>query len=359
MASDSDWFTCSKGDELFDPRDTSCLMAYMQDPTADGCGSAVDEEGGACLWCSLAGMTNMCLTEEQADMGSQLGITCDGSDDHHALRGNNVDDPYDTSCLLAYLQNPTEDGCTSTVDEDGNACEFCTFQGSTDLCLTEEQAEIAEQIGIACGSEIPLEKEVADPYDPSCALAFLQDQSEATCKSAVDSDGRPCEFCTLQGSLDLCLNEEQAQMGEQLGIECESSGKDNKVGFPSDFWDCLENYEDDGCSQNSCTWCNTEVGVGMCVSDAVADAMKECNFFDCEYQKTPQTGGQPLDPACLVVSADQENAASTCDNTTDSEGNACVWCDAAGVFGLCLSSEQAVEASGYLTCEDLVSFAQA
>lgn len=285
-------------------------------------------------------------------MGEQIGIEC------------GTESPQDTSCALAFLEDQSEEACVGTTDADGNSCKYCSWAGSMNLCLTGEQAQFGESFGIRCDEAVG--EEATDPYDPSCAIAYLQDQSEESCKSAVDSDGRACKYCTLQGSLNLCLNEEQAEMGEQLGIECDSTANSQAVGFPSDFWDCLQNYDQEGCSENSCTWCNTEVGIGFCLADAAADAMHECNFFDCDYKKKQPTisskeeAADPFDPACLAAGSDQANAESNCNSTLDSNGNHCVWCNAAGVFGLCLSAEQASAAGKYLACDALkVAFAQA
>lgn len=195
-----------------DPYDTSCALAFLQDPTEDGCTTAKDQDGAACEWCDLAGMTNLCLTPEQAEAGAALGITCDTT-----LQAKN-EDPYDPSCLMAFLQDPTEDACTAAVDADGESCEFCNFAGSMDLCLTQEQAEMGQAVGLECGSDKMQPKE--DPYDVSCALAFLQDPSEDGCTKAVDQEGAACEWCDWQGVGNLCLTEEQAQMGEALGISC-------------------------------------------------------------------------------------------------------------------------------------------
>jgi len=52
------------------------------------------------------------------------------------------------------------------------------------------------------------------------------------------------------------------------------------------------------------------------------------------------------DPMCLSATNDD------CDSTLGMDGTACVWCDAAGgVFGLCLSSNQATMAAEYLDCD--------
>ena len=378
MAEDSDWFTCQKRHDNWwllasdDPYDTSCVMSYLQDPTQDGCVATQDQDGKSCLWCSLAGLANVCLSQEQADMASSLGVTCETTTTSSSitnpskiilLRGGSASfttndkqeqeeaDPYDTSCLMAYLTDPTEDGCKAAVDEDGEACKFCTFQDSINLCLTEEQAEMGEQFGLSC-NDAQVEtwsSKHTDPFDPTCALAFLQDQSEDACKSAVDADGNPCEFCTLQGAFNMCLNDEQAQVAEQYGAECDGTGKEEEhLSFPSDFWDCLENYDESGCAGNSCTWCNTEVGVAFCVSDAIADAFQECNFFDCNYKNelSITAAGPAFDSSCLKGSESEK----VCDATNDVSGRACVWCDAAGVFGLCMDATSAQTAGEYLSC---------
>jgi hypothetical protein len=54
----------------------------------------------------------------------------------------------------------------------------------------------------------------------------------------------------------------------------------------------------------------------------------------------------PFDPKCLLA----ENQID-CDSTEDSSGTLCVWCDAAGVFGLCLSSATAESVKQYLQCD--------
>jgi hypothetical protein len=383
MANESDWFTCTKEEESLtwqlrghkevppaqqDPYDPSCLAAFLQDPSPDGCTAAVDADGQACEFCSFQDSIDVCLTAEQAEMAEQFGIACDAVNAAEETDATDVlSDPYDPSCALAYLQDQSEESCRNAVDADGNACEYCTLQGSMNFCLNDEQAAMAEQFGMECDGENE-ETRVQDPYDPSCALAYLQDQSEEACKSAVDSDGIPCEYCTLQGSVNLCLNEEQAQMGEALGIECDSTQVANAapaptstLGFPSDLWGCLQNYDESGCASSSCTWCNTEVGIGFCMADAAADAMRECNFFDCNYKtdnkeenagtKTDAKDIHPFDPACLGGMESEE----VCSATQDSAGGACVWCDAAGVFGLCLSADGAEAASDYLTCDTLAN----
>ena len=69
------------------------------------------------------------------------------------------------------------------------------------------------------------------PYDPTCAIAYMQDQSKATCQNALDANGNPCKYCAMQGpvgALHLCLNQEQAQVAQGVGIECEEAEDDSK-----------------------------------------------------------------------------------------------------------------------------------
>jgi hypothetical protein len=68
-------------------------------------------------------MSNICLTKEQADYGSSLGITCDQV-------ATVVDGPpYDITCIFAGFKSPTENGCLAAVDSDGASCEWCSLPG--------------------------------------------------------------------------------------------------------------------------------------------------------------------------------------------------------------------------------------
>jgi hypothetical protein len=130
--------------ELEDPYDPTCLQASLSGDAAT-CQDTSDSEGNACEWCTM-GSSNLCLDSEQAEMLEQFGGDCSAVEE--------VEDPYDTSCLMATLSGD-EASCESTVDEDGNGCEWCSVNSvanSVDLCLTVEQAEIAEQIGGECSS---------------------------------------------------------------------------------------------------------------------------------------------------------------------------------------------------------------
>ena len=308
-AKDSAWFTCADTTRsrsrrqpaalrhpvvVHDPMDPSCLVAYLQDQSEDGCTAAVDADGNPCEYCTLQGTYPLCLNAEQAEIGEMVGVTCDDDDDNDAAATTMmiVDDPMDPSCLVAFLQDQSADGCKAAMDADGNACEFCTLQGAFQLCLNEEQAAMGEQFGLECDDDDNDDdtkndaSTVEDPTDPSCLVAYLQDQSADGCKAAVDADGNPCEFCSLQGAFQLCLNEEQAAMGEQFGLDCDDTTAAVATTTTSPFdelSDCLEHYQEDDCFHSSCTWCNTQVGMGFCLTPGLAHVTKAWSFFDCEF----------------------------------------------------------------------------
>lgn len=214
-AGESDWFDCAATTEieqhsiLADPYDPTCALSFLQNPTEDGCKAATDSDGNACEFCDLQGMANLCLSEEQAEMAKQIGVTCSSKEA--------LENPFDPACGLAFLQNPTKQGCKASSDSEGKTCQFCDLDGNA-LCLSSEQAKIVGQVGVTCEDDA-----VEDIYDPMCALSFLQNPSEDGCKAATDSDGNACQFCDLQGMGNLCLSAEQAEMAQQIGVTCDAS----------------------------------------------------------------------------------------------------------------------------------------
>jgi hypothetical protein len=59
----------------------------------------------------------------------------------------------------------------------------------------------------------------------------------------------------------------------------------------------------------------------------------------------------PYDAKCLGAGMGGDDAEQVCKSTLDSEGNGCIWCDAAGVFGLCVSADQASQVGNFLQCD--------
>jgi hypothetical protein len=268
---------------------------------------------------------------------------------------------------MAFLQDMSEESCTSATDEDGDACQYCSVRGfgSVNLCLSPLQAQTAEAMGIDCAASFSESETVtsassfsassfkSDLWDRSCVTAYSNDPSEDSCKSAKDEDGMACKYCHGGAAGEVCLTATQADLVTQVGFWCDDNDEDvaeesDAVELPSDFWKCLQNYQQDGCKSNSCTWCNTNTGVGFCLADAAAEPVKECNFFDCDYSDKALTEEASVDTACLSATD-----ADGCHGTKDENGNECVWCDAAGLFAICVSPEQADTIGSLLKCDTL------
>jgi hypothetical protein len=140
--------TLVAGDSLVDPLDTSCLVATLSGDGAS-CESALDSDGNSCEWCSVSSV-QVCLNAEQAVIAEQVGGDCSSGVEEASVTTDLLVDPYDTSCLVATLAGD-ESTCESTNDTDGNPCEWCSV-ASAQVCLTAEQAAIAEQVGGACSN---------------------------------------------------------------------------------------------------------------------------------------------------------------------------------------------------------------
>lgn len=244
-----------------------------------------------CTWCDTKAGFGVCMTGPSAEWAAESDWfncqTKDTTTTNTMLRATKyLENPYDSSCINAFLLDQTEEACVAATDETGTPCEWCTIAGMATVCLTAEQAAMGAPIGIAC--DVRKEKQqddvavqAADPFDTACALAYLQDKSKEGCENAKDSDGLPCIFCSLEGaSLDVCLNEEQAQAAEQWGLDC---GDDVEV-----------------------------------KNDAK----------------------DPYDTACMLAYL-QDQSKAGCVQAFDREGNPCEYCTLNGAFNVCLTLEQA------------------
>jgi hypothetical protein len=89
-----------------------------------------------------------------------------------------------------------------------------------------------------------------------------------------------------------------------------------------------------------CVWCDVAGGYGLCLSSNAADSARQYlmsnNKNVIETKETSNLAITPFDPTCLIAESQID-----CDFTEDASGTQCVWCDAAGVFALCLSSATA------------------
>jgi len=255
FAKDSYWFDCdateeeedkqasnNNNDDIQDPLDTACLLAGLAGGNDEAvCVAAADSDGNACDFCTITDGVDLCLNAEQAQIASLVGGSCGATNDSAGAGASlmEVQDPYDTACLMAQLASGGNDesACESADDTDGYGCEWCSLSNGYNFCLTSEQASIAEVAGGVCknGSNTEAgvgavslnekkEDDVQDPADTACLLAGLSGGNDkSACVAAADSDGNACEFCSISNGLAFCLNAEQAQIAALVGGTCDST----------------------------------------------------------------------------------------------------------------------------------------
>jgi len=176
----------------------------------------MDPGGESCHWC-LYKDTDVCLNDDQARIMKEHGATCDTAAAIEVAT-ETLTDPNDPSCLLITI-NGDESACRGSTDVDGKACEWCSFM-SYDFCVNADQAEIVEQYGATCNQEAVADhpkEDVSDPMDTQCLAATVN--GDDYCKGATDSDGKPCQWCSLE-SYEFCLDVDQVQIVEQFGADC-------------------------------------------------------------------------------------------------------------------------------------------
>lgn len=206
-----------------------CLKARDQ----NSCDSTKDGDGSNCVWCSITTVGG-CVNHDIAEQlkAKVPNIECDGTsnnDDDDNDDGTRSDDkvtpttdddvaPNDDAtpndywkCLMKYdsLDQCTEGGCA-----------WCKTNAGYGLCMDTDIAEKkSDSDWYDCTMPISnAAEDVSDPSDPSCIVATVSGD-ESTCKQTADASGSKCEWCTFNG-FDFCVNDEQAQIAEQIGASC-------------------------------------------------------------------------------------------------------------------------------------------
>jgi len=310
----------------------------------------------------------------------------------------------DPSCMITSLRTTNgadpELACAQRRDAEGNYCNWCSMGTGFEMCLNEEQTVVAEYMGIECEtismevhdvldehnanvdgmdeeeeSEDEDEEEYddeedygidPDDLDPSCLMSMQAGPDKDTCVATKDQNGDKCEWCTW-GTVNACISGKQADIVEPFGVTCDPSDYtaeqfEDALAIKDEFWGCIEHSKDGAAacaSTDSCSWCNTAAGVGLCLSSDAADAVYETEFFDCgddeEDEEAPKEmefqKGPAVDTSCFI-SAGKEGAEHKCLAHHDATGHACHWCTL-GSLGVhtCMSAEQAkVAHSVGVTC---------
>ena len=342
------------------PYDVTCAIAGYTagDQGETVCKSTQDQDGDACVWCSMGGQ-GLCLTEEQSQIAQQINLDCDAGNSIAALEpiAAAVDpspvkgSPYDITCALAGFAAGAdgESVCGSTVDQDGQPCMWCA---TGNLCLTVDQVDIAQQAGVQCSSN-----NLGNPVDFTCTMAAYSagSEAEATCKTSKDTDGDDCVWCTAYGK-GICMTDYQASIAIKWNAQCEEASplvvplskpvlRSAPVkGSPYDITCALAGFtagadgesvcgatvDQDG---QPCMWCATG---NLCLTvDQVGIAQQagvQCGSENLE--------DNPYDITCAIAGYTAGDQGETvCKATQDQDGDACVWCSMGGQ-GLCLTEEQ-------------------
>eukprot|EP00542_Grammatophora_oceanica_P020237 CAMPEP_0194033688 /NCGR_PEP_ID=MMETSP0009_2-20130614/6273_1 /TAXON_ID=210454 /ORGANISM="Grammatophora oceanica, Strain CCMP 410" /LENGTH=488 /DNA_ID=CAMNT_0038674405 /DNA_START=51 /DNA_END=1517 /DNA_ORIENTATION=+ len=362
-------------EDLYDP---ACVLAGIQggDDGESVCGDAQDADGGDCSWCSATDGFGICLNEEQTAIAKQFGgayLTCADVDDT-TIKGatrfyswdaehKNEEDSSNSSPIPPDIpecfSHSKEDVCNGASDP---SCVWCDTSVGFGLCFSEEMAALARKMFnpmFDCGdaataaalvleeAETFMEEEEAietmvddevdvidattttnmeDPLDPSCILAIAnaeQSEAEGICKNTTDTDGDGCDWCTLADVYGVCLTPEQADMAAQY-LTCDS-----------------------GRSSSSAIVVQEEEEEEQPAADFEEEVM---------ITKTKAMIKNPYDPACAVAAWQAADAESVCGDSADTEGDACIWCEApTNNAGVCLNHEQAEIASQWLSCNLLAA----
>jgi hypothetical protein len=220
----------------------------------------------------------------------------------------------------------------------------------------------------------------------------VKSQDEGSCIKSVGDDDDHCAWCSLSG-FGFCMSETQAETFEQSlpGVECDRyAGADDDAGVvdddagvvdddaapapdgddtivptddatPSDYWTCLQSKDEAACGTDAgCTWCMTKAGFGLCMAGPSADSASDSDWFTCASDTsgaiTPaEKDLDPYDPACITAYL-QDPTQAGCEAAVDEDGNACEWCNLAGMADVCLTAEQAADGAQLgLTCDDNAS----
>ncbi|KAI2493148.1 hypothetical protein MHU86_21409 [Fragilaria crotonensis] len=363
--------------QIMSPYDISCaIVGYTSsaDDAKANCVSSKDMGGDACVWCTVQEYqdeSGVCLNQDQSNAAHQWLMCTDPAavvkqEAHASIHGS----PYDVTCALAGFTAGAdgESVCGSTVDQEGIPCEWCPSGG---ICLTHDQSNIAEQVGMRCG--ISAETLEDDPYDITCAIAGYTagDDGETVCKATQDEDGDMCVWCSFGGQ-GLCLTEEQSQIAQQLSLDCDAGQPKmafeplESVAFPvaSSQFDlscvlagvtagpdaehaCLSSFEQSG---GACIWC--PVG-GLCLTDNQVGIAHQAGVKCFEEEEEVQVQDNPLDVTCAMAAFHAgSDAEEVCKSTKDMDGDDCVWCTLASK-GVCLTDYQASVASKMqIDCEE-------
>ena len=105
---------------------------------------------------------------------------------------------------------------------------------------------------------------------------------------------------------------------------------------------------------SNCVWCDMYGLGGSCMtSDVKASLSILCKDGSAGGGLRAGSGGdwRSYDPSCLGDASGIVRDWRECATRKDRQGAGCAWCDAAGVFGVCVSASEQAYLDGKLTCD--------
>lgn len=231
-----------------------------------------------------------------------------------------------------------ETNCATAKDSDGAACVWCDASSivGQGVCVSTSQKDMLGSF-----------------WDALCAV----DDGSGTVPDAaptppdVPVTPSPTPPPTNPPVPDPTPDNDNDNVPDQL--KCAMDGQD----VVADKASCEAKKDTTSATDENCKWCKIPLLGGSCLSNSMQQSVSwMCrssseSFVEKEKESsgylrgdnTDSGGFKELDPSCL-------GAKSECGTKTDSNGGACMWCDAGGVFGICATSAQEGYLAPHLNC---------
>eukprot|EP01082_Thalassiosira_pseudonana_P010946 g10555.t1 g10555 contig4:2099209-2100225(-) len=303
------------------------------------------------------------------EVDSLLTTARDLLTDLSATLQNNLDDvkritdsPADewTSQLkcTADLDNPNnptavdENNCKSQHDSNDNPCFWCDLSALTGsgsgLCVSEDQKSM---IGVywdqLCGASAGSDTNPT-PGTPPAPLPVSPAPTKKPTPLPTDPVPAP-----------------QPDDAWSNALKCSVDASSNLI---TDETTCVGQVDRSSTDGKKCVWCPVPLlGGGSCITNADANTVSFLCAKGKEFQRKQQQtnnlrgddkGWRQLDPSCLsdplYNNGEGGNDKASCVGKNDLNGNACIWCDGAGVLGMCVTDMQKDYLSAYMDCSAAV-----
>lgn len=323
------------------------------------CSTTKDASGQSCLWCDATTTigSGLCVSPDQKSMAGQYWDQFCVNAQHRTEQQQqqlSLEEEEEGGDWLSQLacnvdisgQQPSlvdENTCSTAKDDSGQSCLWCDATatiGSGGLCVSPDQKSLLGQYWdqlCATGST----PSVPPPTPPTSPPTPIPPPPVPVPAPDDNDNGVPDELkCTMDASSNVI----------------------------SDEVTCVAQKDVNG---GSCVWCEVPILGGTCIttemksaisflcssSSSSVDDMKKGGNLRGDANNSDggddEDGWKTLDPTCLGDSNGLVSDKDGCATKTDSNGDACIWCDAGNdVFGICATTKEKEYLSTYLNCEE-------